>query len=135
MQTVLADFTDLPGTEAALGRAGRHVVVADRPEGAAGGAGLGFNGAQLLALALGACLCNDLRYLAHRRGVAIATLSVRVALHLDGDPLVATSAELAVDCRLADGSPALALIDAARTSSMVALTLAQGIPVAITPQG
>ena len=134
MPTVLAEFTDLPGTQAAVGRSGGHVVVADRPEGAAGGAGLGFNGAQLLALALGACLCNDLRYLAQRRGVAIATLSVRVALQLDGDPVVATSAELTVDCRLADGSPGLALIDEARGSSMVALTLARGIPVTIMPQ-
>ena len=134
MSVVSASLVNLPGTEAAVGWAGSHCIVADRPEGTAGGMGLGFNGAQLLALAIGGCLCNDLRYLAQRRGVAIAALSVRVALQLDGDPVVATSAELTVDCRLADGSPGLALIDEARGNSMVALTLARGIPVTITPQ-
>lgn len=32
--------------------------------------GLGFNGGQPLALAIGGCLCNDLRYVAHAMGVA-----------------------------------------------------------------
>ena len=39
----------LPGNGAAVGRAGAHSVIADRPEGKSGGMGLGFNGGELLA--------------------------------------------------------------------------------------
>ena len=65
MPSVSVSFANVPGTEAALGRAGGHTVMADRPERKAGGMGLGFNGAQLLAPAIG-CFCNDLRYISHR---------------------------------------------------------------------
>jgi putative redox protein len=43
----------------ALGSAGPFTLVADRAT-AAGGGGLGFNGGQLLYLAIAACLSNDL---------------------------------------------------------------------------
>jgi hypothetical protein len=33
-----------------MGWAGGHTIIVDRPEGKAGGMGLGFNGGQLLAL-------------------------------------------------------------------------------------
>ena len=36
--------------------------------------GLDFNGGQPLALAIGGCLCNDLRYVAHAMGVAATFL-------------------------------------------------------------
>jgi hypothetical protein len=49
----------------------------------AGGRGLGFNGGELLALAVGGCLCNDLRYVAHRRGVMLADFTVDVEVHVD----------------------------------------------------
>ena len=53
MPVVSISLMNLPGTEAAVGWAGSHCIIADRPEGKAGGLGLGFNGAQLLALAIG----------------------------------------------------------------------------------
>lgn len=49
------------GTDATLGCAGNHTL--DRARGQAGGLGLGFNGAELLALTIG-CFANDLRYVA-----------------------------------------------------------------------
>lgn len=97
-------LTNLLGTEAAVGWVGGHTIIADRPEGKAGGMGLGFNGAQLLALALGGCFCNDLRYVAEEIGVELAAISVRVSLELDGKPLLATSAHMSVDCQTSDGS-------------------------------
>lgn len=132
MPVVSVSLMNLPGTEAAVGWAGSHCIIADRPEGKAGGMGLGFNGAQLLALAIGGCFCNDLRHVAHRRGVAIASVAVKVHLTLEGDPLLATGAGMTVQCTTQDGSDPQALIDAAKASSMVGCSLPRGIPVLVT---
>ena len=70
MVEVIVELRNVEGTEAAVGWAGGHTIVVDRPEGRSGGKGLGFNGAQLLALAIGGCFCNDLRYVAHEMNVA-----------------------------------------------------------------
>lgn len=136
MSVVSVSLMNLPGTEAAVGWAGSHCIIADRPEGRAGGMGLGFNGAQLLALAIGGCFCNDLRYIAHRRGVGIASVAVKVHLTLEGDPLIATAAEMVVNCTMEDGSDPQSLIEEARDSSMVGCSLPRGIPVSVlTGQG
>ncbi|MFC3628471.1 OsmC family protein [Paracoccus angustae] len=132
MPVVSVSLMNLPETEAALGWAGAHCLIADRPEGKAGGMGLGFNGAQLLALAIGGCFCNDLRYIAHRRGVAVASIAVKVHLTMEGEPLIATGAEMAVQCNLEDGSDPQPLIDEARESSMVGCSLPRGIPVRVS---
>ncbi|PRY18340.1 OsmC family protein [Kineococcus rhizosphaerae] len=64
MTTISATTRPVAGTATAIGSCGGHSLVVDRPEGAAGGTGTGFNGGQLLALALAGCLANDLRYVA-----------------------------------------------------------------------
>lgn len=136
MPVVSVSLMNLPGTEAAVGWAGSHCIIADRPEGRAGGMGLGFNGAQLLALAIGGCFCNDLRYIAHKRGVGIASVAVKVHLTLEGDPPIATAAEMVVNCTMEDGSDPQSLIDEAKGSSMVGCSLPRGIPVSVsTGQG
>ena len=132
MPSVSVSFANVPGTEAALGRAGSHTVIADRPEGMAGGMGLGFNGAQLLALAIGGCFCNDLRYISHRQGRRIASISVEVTLEMEGDPLVATSVGMRVRCETEDGLDASDLIEEAGRGSMVGLSLPRGIAVTVT---
>lgn len=131
MQTVSAQFSSVLGTEVALGWSGANSIVADRPKDKAGGSGLGFNGAQLLALAIGACFCNDLRYIAHKRDVQIASLLVTVHLHLDGDPVIARSAEMQVRCILQDGSDSAPLLMEAREISMVSNSLIKGLPVSV----
>ena len=55
MLSATVELRNVEGTEAAGGWAGAHTVVVDRPDGKAGGRGLGFNGAQLLALTIGGC--------------------------------------------------------------------------------
>lgn len=135
MPVVSVSLMNLPGTEAAVGWAGSHCVIADRPEGKAGGMGLGFNGAQLLALAIGGCFCNDLRYIAHRRGLAIASIAVQVHLTLEGDPVIATGAEMTAHCVMEDGSDPQPLIEEASQSSMVGCSLPRGIPVRISAGG
>ena len=87
MPTVSVELRNVADTEAALGWAGAHTIVVDRPEGNAGGRGLGFNGAQLLALTIGGCFCNDLRYVAHAIGVDLGTISISVAVELEGATL------------------------------------------------
>ncbi len=69
MVEAVVELRNVPGTEAALGWADGHTLVVDRSVGKAGGMGLGFNGAQLLGLAIGGCYCNDLRYVARDLGV------------------------------------------------------------------
>ncbi|KGE01174.1 OsmC family protein [Rhizobium sp. YS-1r] len=123
------ELRNVAGTEAAMGWAGSHTLVVDRPEGKAGGLGLGFNGAQLLALAIGGCFCNDLRYVAHDMGIEIDAIAVRVTLELDGSPLIATRADLDVTCTSRDRIDTSALIDRARRVCTVANSVMRGFPV------
>ncbi|SDG34399.1 OsmC family protein [Bosea robiniae] len=131
MGTVTVELRNVAGTEAALGWAGNHTVIIDRPEGKAGGMGLGFNGAQMLALALGGCFCNDLRYVAQDLGVSIRSLTVSVTVRLEGEPLLTTNATMSVACELIDGTDPRLLIEKAKESCMVSNSLRKGIPVLI----
>ncbi|MDI7864820.1 OsmC family protein [Rhizobiaceae bacterium n13] len=132
MMSVSVELRSVAGTEAAMGWAGAHAVVVDRPQGKAGGMGLGFNGAQLLALAIGGCLCNDLRYIAHGRGVVLGKIAVSVSVTLEGDPILATSATADITCETLDGSDPQVVIDAAKDICMAKNSLQRGFPVAIT---
>ena len=131
MATVTVELRNVGETQAAMGWAGGHTIVVDRPEGKAGGMGLGFNGAQLLALSLGGCFCNDLRYAAEEMGVTVDTIAISVALELDGKPLLATAARLEVRCRMLDRSDPQPVIERAKTICMVANSLRSGVPVGI----
>ncbi|KQZ13015.1 oxidoreductase [Mesorhizobium sp. Root554] len=131
MVSMTVELRNLEGTEAAVGWAGAHTVVIDRPVGKAGGKGLGFNGGQMLALAIGGCFCNDLRYVAHGMGVALGRIAVSVTLELDGEPLLATSATMTVSCETLDGSDPQMLIERAKADSTVSNSLARGFPVTV----
>lgn len=123
------ELRNIAGTEAALGWAGSHTVVVDRPEGKAGGKGIGFNGAQLLGLAIGGCYCNDLRYASHELGRGIGDIAVTVTVDLAGSPLIATKAEVSVDVQMLDGSDPTQVIEEAWRICTVANSLQQGFPV------
>ena len=129
MADITVELRNVAGTEAALGWAGAHTVVVDRPEGRAGGNGLGFNGAQLLALTIGGCFCNDLRYVAHTDGIKLGKISVSVTVALEGDPILATSATMCVSCETLDGSDADTIIAKAKAACMAINSLRQGVPV------
>ena len=85
MLSATVELRNVEGTEAAVGWAGAHTVVVDRPDGKAGGRGLGFNGAEILALTIGGCFCNDLRYVSHAKGVTLGKIAVSVTVELDGN--------------------------------------------------
>lgn len=133
MAEVTVELRNVEGTQAAMGWAGGHTIVVDRPDGRAGGMGLGFNGAQLLALAIGGCFCNDLRYVAQEMGVGLGRIAVSVTVELSGEPLLTTAATMTVSCETLDGSDARLVIEKAKQSCMVSNSLRQGVPVAIEP--
>ena len=125
------EYRTLTGTRAAVGRAAAHHVIADRPEGKFGGMGLGFNGGELLALAIGGCFCNDMQAIADEMGLSIADLRVTVDVDFDGQPSRATGARMSVNCTLADGSDASELIERAKTITTIGNSLRAGFPVDI----
>jgi organic hydroperoxide reductase OsmC/OhrA len=129
---VEVQLRNVPDTKAAVGWAGGHTIIADRPEGKAGGLGLGFNGAQLLALAIGGCFCNDLRYVAEGVGVELTEISVQVSLELEGKPLLAKSAHMAVKCMTSDGSDSAEIVEKAKSSCMVSNSLIRGVSVSVS---
>ncbi len=131
MVSTTVELRNVEGTEAAMGWAGGHTIVVDRPEGKAGGMGLGFNGAQLLALAIGGCFCNDLRYVADEMGVGLGNIAVSVTVELEGDPLITTAATMEVSCETLDGSDPYRIIEKAETTCMVSNSLRQGISVTV----
>jgi organic hydroperoxide reductase OsmC/OhrA len=131
MISTTVELRTVEGTQAAMGWAGGHTIVVDRPEGRVGGLGLGFNGAQLLALAIGGCFCNDLRYVAEEMGVKVGNIAVTVTVNLEGTPLLATSATMTVSCETLDGSDPRKIIDKAEAITAVSNSLRQGVPVAI----
>ena len=135
MGTTTIEYRVLPGTRAAVGRADTHCVIADRPEGKAGGMGLGFNGGELLALAIGGCFCNDLQALADDAGVEIADLAISVSVDFGGTPSRATGARMDVECTLADGSDPTELIERAKRLTTIGNSVRSGFPVEIGGNG
>jgi organic hydroperoxide reductase OsmC/OhrA len=131
MASMTVELRNVADTQAAMGWAGGHTIVVDRPEGRAGGLGLGFNGGQLLALALGGCFCNDLRYVADELGIALGKIAVSVTIDLDGDPLLTTAAAMTVTCETLDGSDPQTVIERASARCMVANSLRAGVAVTI----
>jgi organic hydroperoxide reductase OsmC/OhrA len=131
MQTSTIEIRNIAGTEAALGWAGSHTLVIDRPLGRTGGLGLGFNGAELLGLTIGGCFANDLRYVAFQAGVEIADISISVEVTLQGEPLLATDAALRVSIQMADGSDGAELIRRTSKISMAMNSLKRGISVTL----
>lgn len=131
MVEITVKLRSLPDTQAAVGWAGAHSLTVDRPVGKAGGSGLGFNGGELLALAIGGCFCNDLRYVAAAEGVELTGLAIDVTLELSGQPAVATAARMDVHVTALDGVDVAAIIAKAKADSTVSNSLERGFPVAV----
>jgi organic hydroperoxide reductase OsmC/OhrA len=131
MGTTTIEYRSLSGTAAAVGRAGVHTVIADRPRSIAGGMGLGFNGGELLALALGGCFCNDVQFVADEMQLVVEGLRVTVEVDFAGQPTLATGARMNVECTLADGSDPQELIARAKARTTIANSLRAGVPVTI----
>lgn len=75
------------GQVTAVGMAGPFTLVVDRPV-EAGGGGRGFNGGELLHLAVAGCISNDLFREAAARGIRLTDVAVRVRGDFSGEPAV-----------------------------------------------
>lgn len=84
------------GRPAAVGSAGPFTLVVDRPPDG-GGDGIGFNGGQLLYLAIAGCVSNDLYREAAKAGISIDRVQVSVRGDFAGDPPVSTPVEYEVE--------------------------------------
>src|SRR5215470_9573797 len=77
----------LAGTATALGWARGHTVVIDRPSDG-GGQDLGFNGGELLHLAVAGCVSNDLFREARAMGLELTRVAVTASGEFVGSPPV-----------------------------------------------
>ena len=130
MSQMTVALRSIPDTQAALGRAGGHTVVIDRPPGKAGGMGLGFNGGEMIALAIGGCFCNDLRYMAETMGLRVDDIAVEVEITLEGQPALVTAAR--VSARVEGDGDVAELIRRAAADSTVGNSVQRGFPVTIS---
>ena len=87
MSAFSVETRTIHGQVTALGSAGPFTLVVDRPA-EAGGGGKGFNGGQLLYLAVAGCISNDLFREAARFGVELRSVRVTVDGDFSGDPAV-----------------------------------------------
>lgn len=97
------EFRNTHGRAASIGSAGPYTLVVDRPAGSSG-QGLGFNGGQLLYLAVGGCVSNDLFREADARGIRLTHVRVRVIGEFAGDPAV--SGDVSYDVEVAGAASA-----------------------------
>ncbi len=93
--------------------------------------GFGFNGGELLALAVGGCFCNDVQALADEMGVTVADLKVTVSIDFAGTPSRATNVRMDVDCKLEDGADPAPLIERVNRLTTIGNSLRAGVPVEI----
>jgi putative redox protein len=89
-------FRNVDGTTTALGTAGPHTVVVDRPADAGGG-GHGFNGGQLIHQAVAGCISNDLFREAADLDIQLTRVFVKVNGGYAGDRAVSTRISYAIE--------------------------------------
>src|SRR5262245_29922665 len=87
----------------AIGSAGPFTLVVDRSANAGGG-GVGFNGGQLLYLAVAGCISNDLFREALAEGITLSHVRVTVRGDFSGEPAV--SDEIGYDVEIAGAATA-----------------------------
>lgn len=90
------ELRNIAGEPAAVGNAGPHTLVVDRPVDG-GGRGLGFNGGELLYLAIAGCVSNDLFREARVAGLEIDRVRVAVRGDFSGNPAVSGDVEYDVE--------------------------------------
>ncbi len=87
--SIEVETRNVAGRVTAVGSAGAFTLTVDRPADAGGG-GKGFNGGQLLYLAIAGCVSNDLFRDAAKFDVKLERVVVRVRGDFVGDPAVSS---------------------------------------------
>ncbi|HWR16961.1 MAG TPA: OsmC family protein [Terriglobales bacterium] len=96
MPATTVQIRNVRGTSLAIGAAGNRTVTIDRAI-SAGGMGLGFNGGELLLLALGACFSNDVFREAAKLGITVHDVHVEVSADWGGEPVIAQNINMSVE--------------------------------------
>ena len=126
---ISVSYSTIVGTQAALGRtAAGRTLIADRPPGVAGGEGLGFNGAELLAASLGGCFWNDLHYASESFGPGVSVRRVEAWIDHAGEPPQVVRAHVTA-LLTGEGDAPERLFQAARESSTIANSLQAAFPI------
>jgi putative redox protein len=90
------EVRNVDGTVTALGAAGPHTLVVDSTV-EAGSGGRGFNGGQLLHLAVAGCVSNDLFREAAKRGIELTRVVITADGGYAGQPAVSTGISYSVE--------------------------------------
>jgi uncharacterized OsmC-like protein len=104
-------------SSAAVGRSNGRTVTIDRAA-MAGGMGIGFNGGELLLLAVGACNCNDLFREAQRLNIDVKSAHIEVECDWGGEPIRANN--LAFTVKIEGAAPKQQLEELVRYVGRVA---------------
>jgi uncharacterized OsmC-like protein len=129
----------LQAASSAVGWSGTHAITIDRSE-EAGGLGIGFNGGELLLLAIGGCYLNDVYREAAKRGIGVRSVQVAVEADWGGDPIRAQNVSFSVKVEAAAPSEAIAELikdtdvvaeipNSLRLGTQVSLVKFEAIPV------
>jgi putative redox protein len=86
MPQTSVEIRTVAGTSLAVGSSGPRTVTIDRAK-EAGGLGLGFNGGELLLLAVGGCYSNHVYREAAKRGLRVQNVEVKVTADWAGEPV------------------------------------------------
>ena len=125
------EVRNVDGQVTALGSAGAHSLVVDRPV-EAGGGGKGFSGGELLHLAVAGCISNDLFREAAARGITLERVVVRVDGGFAGDPALSTGISYDVEISgVADNAELRALVQHVDDIAEIPETLRAGTTVGL----
>jgi uncharacterized OsmC-like protein len=95
MPQTCVEIRTVKGSSLAVGSSGPRTVTIDRTK-ESGGLGLGFNGGELLLLAIGGCYSNDVFREAGKRGLVINSVRVTVNSDWGGEPVRAQNVSFSV---------------------------------------
>jgi len=95
MPQTSVEIRNVAGSSLAVGSSGPRTLTIDRAK-EAGGLGLGFNGGELLLLAIGGCFSNDIYREASKRGLKVQNIELNVTADWAGDPATAQNVRLSV---------------------------------------
>ncbi len=125
------EVRNVDGAVTAVGAAGPFTLVVDSPA-EAGGGGRGFNGGQLLHLAVAGCVSNDLFREAAKRGITLTRVAVTVDGDYGGQPATSTGISYSVELTgQAPESDLAALVNHVDVIAEIPNSLRQGTPVTL----
>lgn len=100
-----------------MGSSGPRAITIDRSQ-ESGGCGLGFNGGELLLLAIGGCYSNDIFREAGKRGITVKNVHLTVRADWAGEPVRAQN--VSFDVALEADATERELLDLIRHTDRVA---------------